>query len=436
MTVGVFPFKESFGQLINVAGTRIDFSVGVLSQRDMMNKSSFRKEVKLDFRKNGSCLFDITRLTTDTKVVKEDIIEPQLIYPSKKDNRLIDILFEDTNNTKRPYKFWENNPTMYFSKPVKMKYDRNIYCRESDRRVLDEVDRYFERIKYMNFTDFVRDFVLPINDQNSSFFVKEEGRFVSLDNEVTEKTISLDLLNNFKRQYVNKVNKFISFYLLKSQMTRSYNTERFLESNLLNSFHSLMQEYICFKIVKLKNCKSLLEYNRSFEKFKIEVDLFCSMAEEYLQHRNQINIFDYLLLLKKNLVRNEFLNIFVDKALNQSLITVTSIIQSIGFKHAPLKLLTANLAIEYSKDEDYNYVTKNIPKIFKTLIKKVLFINQNFLLLKNSCVPLYTRLLENKINLFDSMESIHFRDKYILIKKDLIQLRDSTMEVIISKLVS
>ena len=133
---------------------------------------------------------------------------------------------------------------------------------------------------------------------------------------------------------------------------------------------------------------------------------------------------------------NEFLSIFVNRALNQSLVTVSSIIQSIGFKHASLKLLTANLSIEYTKDDDYNYKTKNIPKILKQLVEKILAINQNYLLLKNSCVDIYSKLLENSVQLFTEMNLEHFAKRYVDIRQELIRLRNTVMGEIMYKLVS
>lgn len=360
-------------------------------------------------------------------------------YPTLEEDRFISRLFSDiVKDNTREYRFWENNPTMYFSKPLNLSYDTNLYVKEDDRTVLNEINTFSDQIRHFSFKDLISEFVLPINNQNSNLFTKnEEGEFAMVSNSmITEKNTSLRLFNSYKQQFITKMNSLLAFYKLKSQIARSYDVNKFIESNLFTSFYSSMQEYISFKLVTLKNSRSLLAFNRNFEKFRVEVELFNQMAKEYLTHQKDINIFDYLQLLKKNFVKNEFLSIFVNRALNQSLVTVSSIIQSIGFKHASLKLLTANLSIEYTKDDDYNYKTKNIPKILKQLVEKILAINQNYLLLKNSCVDIYSKLLENSVQLFTEMNLEHFAKRYVDIRQELIRLRNTVMGEIMYKLVS
>ena len=360
-------------------------------------------------------------------------------YPTLEEDRFISRLFSDiVKDNTREYRFWENNPTMYFSKPLNLSYDTNLYIKEDDRTVLNEINTFSDQIRHFSFKDLISEFVLPINNQNSNLFTKnEEGEFAMVRNSmITEKNTSLRLFNSYKQQFITKMNSLLAFYKLKSQIARSYDVNKFIESNLFTSFYSSMQEYISFKLVTLKNSRSLLAFNRNFEKFRVEVELFNQMAKEYLTHQKDINIFDYLQLLKKNFVKNEFLSIFVNRALNQSLVTVSSIIQSIGFKHASLKLLTANLSIEYTKDDDYNYKTKNIPKILKQLVEKILAINQNYLLLKNSCVDIYSKLLENSVQLFTEMNLEHFAKRYVDIRQELIRLRNTVMGEIMYKLVS
>ena len=360
-------------------------------------------------------------------------------YPTLEEDRFISRLFSDiVKDNTREYRFWENNPTMYFSKPLNLSYDTNLYIKEDDRTVLNEINTFSDQIRHFSFKDLISEFVLPINNQNSNLFTKnEEGEFAMVRNSmITEKNTSLRLFNSYKQQFITKMNSLLAFYKLKSQIARSYDVNKFIESNLFTSFYSSMQEYISFKLVTLKNSRSLLAFNRNFEKFRVEVELFNQMAKEYLTHQKDINIFDYLQLLKKNFVKNEFLSIFVNRALNQSLVTVSSIIQSIGFKHASLKLLTANLSIEYTKDDDYNYKTKNIPKILKQLVEKILAINQNYLLLKNSCVDIYSKLLENSVQLFTEMNLEHFAKRYVDIRQELIHLRNTVMGEIMYKLVS
>lgn len=371
--------------------------------------------------------------------VKAEQEQIDFTYPTLEEDSYISRLFSDiVKDNTREYRFWENNPTMYFSKQLNLTYDTNLYIKEDDRTVLNEINTFSNQIRHFSFKDLISEFVLPINNQASNLFTKnEEGEFVMVRNSmVTEKNTSLRLFNSFKQQFITKMNSLLSFYKLKSQIARSYDVNKFIESNLFTSFYSSMQEYISFKIVTLKNSRSLLAFNRNFEKFRVEVDLFNQMAKEYLTHQKDINIFDYLQLLKKNFVKNEFLSIFVNRALNQSLVTVSSIIQSIGFKHASLKLLTANLSIEYTKDDDYNYKTKNIPKILKQLVEKILAINQNYLLLKNSCVDIYSKLLENSVKLFTKMNLEHFAKRYIDIRQELIRLRNTVMGEIMYKLVS
>lgn len=360
-------------------------------------------------------------------------------YPTLEEDRFISRLFSDiVKDNTREYRFWENNPTMYFSKQLNLSYDTNLYIKEDDRTVLNEINTFSDQIRHFSFKDLISEFVLPINNQNSNLFTKnEEGEFAMVSNSmITEKNTSLRLFNSYKQQFITKMNSLLAFYKLKSQIARSYDVNKFIESNLFTSFYSSMQEYISFKLVTLKNSRSLLAFNRNFEKFRVEVELFNQMAKEYLTHQKDINIFDYLQLLKKNFVKNEFLSIFVNRALNQSLVTVSSIIQSIGFKHASLKLLTANLSIEYTKDDDYNYKTKNIPKILKQLVEKILAINQNYLLLKNSCVDIYSKLLENSVQLFTEMNLEHFAKRYVDIRQELIRLRNTVMGEIMYKLVS
>ena len=44
------------------------------------------------------------------------------------------------------------------------------------------------------------------------------------------------------------------------------------------------------------------------------------------------------------------------------------IIENVSFKNTSLKVLNTNLGIEYTRDQNLNYVTHNVPKIYKNLI--------------------------------------------------------------------
>lgn len=391
---------------------------------------------------NKSATTNFFKLSTiQSNNLLEDTDEIQSIYqlPDEPIQSFIQQVLQDIDKPMIQYKFWENSSVIYLSYPTRFTYDANSYMKSKDRRIISEVDHIYNflGVKYeaFDFVDLVKHMIPPILNQQSELFIKKDGNFIRRNIPVTERYISGELFKAIMKNYADSINEIQLFYSQKINIGHSLDTKRFLESNLLESFCSLMDEYIAYKAVKLQMTKSILEFIRGFKHLSKEVSAFVSMINDYRKIREKIGLFDYLILLRQNILDTEFLGIFIDNALKQSVLTVTRLIQNVAFRHASLKLITDNLNIEYYKDEAYNYITKNIPKIFKTSIDKLFLINQNYLLLKSSDRNMHALILENRIELFTEINKSHYAVQYDKIKTQLKELKNNIFKLITENMV-
>lgn len=422
------------------AESRLDLSqVTFLKQSNLSVSTHASARTLLTSQNISTNFFKLSHLTTISPIAETKETQSTVFQLEDDDQVFMQQVIRDIDRPALQNRFWENNPTMYLSCPTKFRYDANLYMTLKSDKVVSEVDGVGTILgrpaQRFSFEDLVRHLIPPLLNQESELLTKVDGNFFMRDINVTEKTVSRELFKSVVRRYMDGLNRILLFYNHKQSISLSVNTQRFLESNLLQSFCSLIDEYIAFQAVKLQSSASILEFIKTFESLLKEISSFVSLLDDYKALREKIGLFDYLILLRQNLLDNEFLSLFIDNSLKQSVLTVTRLIQNVAFKHAPLKLITDNLNIEYYKDEAYNYITKNIPKIFKCSIDKLLLINQNFLLLKGSDKAMHALILENKIELFMEVDKRHFAEQYDKIKLQLIELKDAAFRLITENMV-
>ena len=81
-----------------------------------------------------------------------------------------------------------------------------------------------------------------------------------------------------------------------------------------------------------------------------------------------VNIIDYFEIVNQKLPKNSFFNIFLMRGFKTATLSSMRIIENVSFKNTSLKVLSTNLGIDYSRDQNLNYITHNVPKIYKNLI--------------------------------------------------------------------
>jgi len=95
----------------------------------------------------------------------------------------------------------------------------------------------------------------------------------------------------------------------------------------------------------------------------------------------KLNLLDYFYEIFRICEEKSFEKVLLMQIFQIATISSIRIIENISFKNTSLSILSQNLNIDFTKDEDYNYKTFNVPKIFKNIIVEVLNIKQNLSLL-------------------------------------------------------
>ena len=396
----------------------------ILKRPKNLKTSFFEESTKVNSVLDEKDLLNKKEKKFSDEILKESIFVKNIINFEKK---------EKTN-----FRFWENNSTNFKGNLIKLDHRKNILLsQENNYEIIKNLDKPYLITKNQFFIkeiDLIRELCQPFLNNSSNIVRKKGKKFEIISEFFSCENYSFSFLTIFFNNYIKKLNNIAFFYELSKKYILKTDQKNYFVNNLLLNLFQLLESYINFKTIKLSKTRSLLLFIKSLNIFHKEINFFIKLIKKF-ENLKEINLLDYFLIFKKNLVNCDFGKILIEKGFKLATLGTMRMIENIAFKNTSLEILNKNLNIYYNKDNNFNYKTYNVPIVYKNLIKFVLSLKQNYHFLYGVDEELYQISLNFNLRLFENFDFLHLKKRFLEAKKILLEKKNNVNNIIIKRLI-
>ena len=344
--------------------------------------------------------FDIQKKRNYLKSLQNTAVEEsaETGYETQKSSVFQSHLFQNLDDSKTQFRFWENNSTVFHQKFISLSFDRNLFLTfENETKFRNYLNpgnllNFTEKSK-VSFVNLIRDLKSLFANGKSDLFEISNLKLLVLKDSVEIEEYLFSQVVKVVSCHVADFERYFKLRQLRLEFSETINKDKFLNTNSVSVLLGAFEDFVGYALVKMGDCQTLLELRFFLRKLFAEIRTFAIFAENFKKGENSSRLIDAISDLRKSVSKSEALHHFLEFAYEVIFTPLVRIIQGVVFKNTEIDFLLRNLNIKFTRNADFNCASQNVPSVLKPLMDDLLNIKHNYMLLENSDKELYLRNL-------------------------------------------